>query len=61
MNSTKRHPRTLNEAFPHTMEYGAAIEIPAKAIHWMDKLANWSLAIGLGLALSAIACWELVK
>ena len=22
-----KHPRTMNEAFPHTMEYGAAIEI----------------------------------
>jgi len=61
MNTTRKFARSTMEAFPHTMEYGAAIEIPVKAIHWMDKLANWSLAIGLGLALAAIACWELVK
>jgi hypothetical protein len=26
-----KHPRTLNEAFPHTVEYSAAIEKPRMA------------------------------
>ena len=25
-NTTRKHPRTLAEAFPHTVEYGCAIE-----------------------------------
>ena len=27
-NSIKRYPRSVIEAFPKTLEYGAAIEIP---------------------------------
>ena len=35
-----KHPRTLNEAFPSTLEYGAAIEIPYKDPWvWKVKLA----------------------
>jgi len=26
-----KYPRTMNEAFPHTVEYGAAIEKPRMA------------------------------
>jgi hypothetical protein len=33
-----KHPRTLNEAFPHTVEYGAAIEIHVAHISITDKI-----------------------
>lgn len=26
--NTRRHPRTLNEAFPHTADYAASVERP---------------------------------
>jgi len=26
-NNTRKYPRTINDAFPKTMEYGASIEI----------------------------------
>lgn len=61
MNSPRKFPRSTMEAFPHTMEYGAAIEIPARASQWLNKIADYAFAIGLGLALAAIACWGFVK
>jgi len=33
-----KHPRTLNEAFPHTVEYGASIEIHVAHISTTDKI-----------------------
>jgi len=33
-----KHPRTMNEAFPHTVEYGAAIEICQPRIATTDKI-----------------------
>ena len=33
-----KHPRTLNEAFPHTVEYGAAIEIHVAQHSTGDKV-----------------------
>jgi len=33
-----KHPRTMNEAFPHTVEYGAAIEIHVAHISITDKI-----------------------
>jgi hypothetical protein len=37
MNKMK-HPRTMNEAFPHTVEYGASIEIHVAHISTTDKI-----------------------
>ena len=34
----RKYPRTLNEAFPKTMEYGAAIEKPYKGLPLVDKV-----------------------
>jgi len=33
-----KHPRTLNEAFPHTVEYSAAIEIHEPRMATTDKI-----------------------
>lgn len=54
MNSTKRHPRTLNEAFPKTVEYGAAIEIPTKINRLVNRIADWALAVALGLIFAGL-------
>jgi hypothetical protein len=37
MNKMK-YPRTMNEAFPHTVEYGAAIEIHEPRMAITDKI-----------------------
>lgn len=48
-NSTRRHPRTLNEAFPDTLRYGASIEKPYKHGHdyVLAMVIGAVLAIGL--------------
>jgi len=33
-----KYPRTMNEAFPHTVEYGAAIEIHEPRMAITDKI-----------------------
>jgi hypothetical protein len=33
-----KYPRTMNEAFPHTVEYSAAIEIHEPRISTTDKI-----------------------
>jgi len=33
-----KYPRTMNEAFPHTVEYGAAIEIHVAQHSTADKI-----------------------
>jgi hypothetical protein len=33
-----KYPRTMNEAFPHTVEYGAAIEIHEPRMATTDKI-----------------------
>lgn len=48
-----RHPRTLQEAFPHTPEYGAAISVPYKTPR-STRLVNWIL-----FALYVWALWVL--
>ena len=34
----RKYPRTINEAFPNTMEYGAAIEKPYHGLKLVDKV-----------------------
>jgi hypothetical protein len=34
----RKYPRTLNEAFPNTPEYGESIEGPYNKLHWVDKV-----------------------
>ena len=39
LNDTERKfPRTMNEAFQNTVEYGAAIEIQVKEFNLVDKV-----------------------
>lgn len=39
LNDTDRKfPRTMNEAFQNTVEYGAAIEVPVKQLNLVDKV-----------------------
>jgi len=33
-----KHPRTMNEAFPNTVEYGASIEIHVAHVSTTDKI-----------------------
>jgi len=56
--SPKRHPRTLNEAFPKTAEYGCAIEKPARwHLDPADRLVVRT-AIACLLALAAILAFS---
>ena len=34
MDTTRRHPRTMNEAFPRTCEYASAIEVGRRSGWW---------------------------
>ena len=34
----RKYPRTINEAFPNTMEYGAAIEKTYHGLRLVDKV-----------------------
>lgn len=38
MDTERKFPRTMNEAFQNTVEYGAAIEIPVKQFNLVDKV-----------------------
>ena len=37
-DTTRTFPRTLNEAFPATLENGAAIEVPSDTMPLVDKV-----------------------
>jgi len=47
----RKYPRTINEAFPNTMEYGAAIEKPYHGLKLVDKVM---IAVSL-IALAVVA------
>lgn len=48
--NTRTYPRTLNEAFPKTADYGCAIERRRPA----DRAVNWALAAGVVAVILAI-------
>lgn len=54
---TRRYPRTLNEAFTRTAEYGAAIERPVPL--W-DRVGGIVLACAIGIALAVLLAKGLV-
>jgi hypothetical protein len=55
--NTRKYPRTLGEAFPHTAEYATPIE-KYSAHTWADKLVIWACVIGFGLVgLMGLAGW----
>lgn len=51
--NTRRYPRSLNEAFPHGAEYGAAIERPRTG----HRVANWTMVAAFAY-LVALFIWE---
>ena len=57
-DTTRTFPRTLNEAFPNTTQYGAAIEVPAP-IHPHDRIVIWSSAIAV-VTLTILAGLDIV-
>jgi len=51
MNDTpRRHPRTLDEAYPFGPRYGCSVERYRRR----ESLADWLLAIFIGVALAAL-------
>ena len=49
-NTTRKHPRTLGEAYPFGAKYGCSVE----RFKRRESLADWLLAIMIGLALAAL-------
>lgn len=49
-DTTRRHPRTLDEAYPFGARYGCAVERYRRR----ESLADWLLAIMIGLVLAAL-------
>ena len=57
MNTTRRYPRTLNEAFPNTADYANPIEHYAP-YGWDDKLVIWTGVVGFVIVgLMAMVGW----
>ena len=57
MNKMK-HPRTMNEAFPHTVEYSAAIEIHVAQHSIGDKVIRVLALIALIVLCLDIFIWR---
>ena len=53
-----KHPRTLNEAFPHTVEYGAAIEIHVAQHSTGDKVIRVLALVALIVLALDIFIWR---
>lgn len=55
--TTRRFPRTLDEAFPHGPAYGCAISRSAKS-HPLETALDYALATAIGVALAfALVSW----
>lgn len=54
MNTTRMHPRTLNEAFRHTADYGCAVERTRPA----DRAVMWACAAGVIVVLLSTFFWS---
>lgn len=55
---TKRTPRTLNEAFPHTMEAGACIEIQVPHLTKADRVIRVLALVGLIVLVLDLCIWR---
>lgn len=51
--NTRKYPRSLNEAFPHTADYACSVERPMFA---RDRVASW--AVGLMLVVAVVVLWS---
>ena len=54
----RKYPRTINEAFPNTMEYGAAIEKPYHGFHLVDKVIITISVIALVVVALDVFIWS---
>lgn len=54
MNS-RRYPRSTMQAFPHTAEYGAAIERPSRG----HRVAYWTMAFAV-VYLAGLLIWDVL-
>jgi hypothetical protein len=50
-DTTRIYPRTMQQAYPNTVEYGAAIEVPNKSTTLADKVLYVLTAITIILTL----------
>ena len=53
-----KHPRTMNEAFPKTVEYGAAIEIHVAQHSTADKIIRALALIALVVLALDVFIWR---
>jgi len=53
-----KYPRTMNEAFPHTVEYGAAIEIHVAQHSTGDKVIRVLALVALVVLCLDIFIWR---
>jgi len=53
-----RYPRTLNEAFPKTPEYGASIEIQVPRLTKADKVIRVVALVGVIVLMLDIFFWR---
>jgi len=53
-----KHPRTMNEAFPKTVEYGAAIEIHVAQHSTGDKIIRVLALIGAIVLALDVFVWR---
>lgn len=59
LNDTERKfPRTMNEAFQNTVEYGAAIEIPVKQFNLVDKVMITVSVVALVVVALDVFFWS---
>lgn len=56
MNTTRKYPRTLQEAFPHDAKWAYAIEKVDTRVEAFGGVLL-ACAIGIGLALALVAWW----
>jgi hypothetical protein len=55
-----RYHRTINEAFPKTMEYGACIEIQVPRLTKADKVIRVVALIGVIVLMLDLFIWRAV-
>ena len=53
-----KYPRTMNEAFPHTVEYGAAIEIHVAQLSTAEKIIRVLALVALIVVALDVFIWR---
>jgi hypothetical protein len=56
--TNRKYPRTLNEAFHNTMEYGASIEKPYKGLPLIDKVIITVSVLALIVVALDVLIWR---